>query len=65
MRKKADSNYHRFFVALIDASDEFLIDPNNNLTYVEAIGAAYSFVRYFENHLSAVASKTDEGENDE
>jgi len=65
MSKEPKSTYHRFVDALIAAADEFFVDPNNNLTYAEAIGATYSFVRLFENCISEIALKTDEGENDE
>ena len=65
MSKELKNTYHRFVDALIGAADEFLIDPNNKLTYAEAIGATYSFMRIFENCISEIAPKTDEGENDE
>jgi len=64
MRKEAKSTYHRFVDALIEAADEFILNPKNELTFAEAIGAMYAFVRISEKFMTDVANK-EKGTHDE
>lgn len=60
MRKKTKSTYDKFVDALLETSDEFILNPKNRLTLGEAIGAMYAFVRISEMYMTDVINKDEE-----